>query len=325
MRSGVLLLTALCAAGPLAAQATFDPASAAADPLLKSTARSTAPGVALEFATEEQTARAQIGGRLGQSEGSLGHWGLTVSGPLSKSGNTTLATGEGLAAGTSAELLVRYASSPGTRKATAAEISRICQRYLNKPGCSRPDLPGAGQRELDNLAFQTAWVFGASAKAGRTAFEFTDPTRFVDASEAHNGWSASASVGRIQAGALSTFLYYVGASYRHEDAYVGGGEQNVCTPIGASTSTVCREIAIGGPVRRRSDLVQLEARSFPVAFIGLAPRATYEVNSAEWAFEIPIYLRQSDAPFNGGVSVGWDSERDDVHVSLFVGAFAGLF
>ncbi|HEX8362128.1 MAG TPA: hypothetical protein VF613_18560 [Longimicrobium sp.] len=28
---------------------------------------------------------------------------------------------------------------------------------------------------------------------------------------------------------------------------------------------------------------------------------------------------------DGGVSVGWDSERDAVHVSLFVGAFHGQF
>lgn len=325
MKSGALLLVTMCAAGPLAAQATVGAAPAAADPLLKSTARSTTPGIVLEFATEEQTARAQVGGRLGSSEGSLRHWGLTVSGPLAKSGNTTLATGEGLAAGTSAEILARYATSPGARDATAAEMSRICQRYLDTRACSLRDLPGAGRRELDNLSFQAAWVFGASVKVGRTSFEFTDPSTFVDASEAHNGWSASASVGRIQEGALSTLLYYAGASYRHEEAYVGGGVQNVCTPIGASTSTVCREIAIGGPVRRRSDLVQLEARSFPVAFVGLAPRATYEVNSAEWAFELPIYLRQGDGPFNGGISVGWDSERDDVHVSLFVGTFLGLF
>lgn len=325
MRCGVLLLIAWCAAGPLAAQATFDAGRSAADPLLKSTARSTTPGVVLEFATEEQTARAQIGGRLGSSDGTLRNWGLTVSGPLAKSGNTTLATGEGLAAGTSAEILARYATSPGSRDATAPEMARICRRYLNKNGCSRGELPREALREWDNLSFQPAWLFGASAKAGRTTFEFTNPTTFVDASEAHNGWSASASVGRIQAGTLSTLLYYAGASYRHEEAYVGEGAQNVCTPIGASTSTRCRETAIGGPVRRRSDLVQLEARSFPAAFIGLAPRATYEVNSAEWSFELPIFLRQRDAPFNGGVSVGWDSERDDVHVSLFVGAFPGLF
>jgi hypothetical protein len=322
MRIGVILLWALCAATRAFAQASDTPHPLAADPLLKSTARSLTSGVALEFTTEEQTARAQIGSDMG----SLRQWGFTISGPVAGKGKpTTLATGEGLAAGTSAEFLVRWATSPGSQGFTDLEFRSICQRYLKKPGCTRAELPVEGRQEIDAQAFEAVWIFGFSAKVGHTAFEFADPVTFADQSENHEGWSISGSAGRIQAGALASLLYYVGASFRHENAYVGNDEQDVCTPIGTSTSTVCREIAIGAPTRRKSELVQVEARSFPMTGLALAPRLTYEVNAQEWAFEMPMYVRQDDGPFSGGVSVGWDSERDDIHLSLFVGAFPGLF
>jgi hypothetical protein len=191
-------------------------------------------------------------------------------------------------------------------------------------GCRRAELTEEGKDVLDAEAFTAVWAYGASVKVGRTSFDYTDPVTFADESETHDGWSASVSLGRFQDGPLSAILYYVGASYRHEEAYHGGSARNVCTPISGTTSTLCRDIAIGAPQRRSSDLVQVEARSFLGSSVGMAPRATYEINEQAWFVDVPVYLRNGSGPFNGGVSLGWDSVKDDIVVSLFVGALPRL-
>jgi hypothetical protein len=167
-------------------------------------------------------------------------------------------------------------------------------------------------------------VVGGSLKAGRSTFDFTDPSTFADHSETRGGWSASASVGRFQAGRLSTLLYYVNASFRHEEAFEGGAARNLCTPLGTSTSVFCRDISVGAPQRKSSDLVQLDARSFLGESVGLAPHVTFDLNERAWFVDVPVYLRDMEGSFNGGVSIGWDSRGDRVVVGLFVGALPRL-
>jgi hypothetical protein len=78
-------------------------------------------------------------------------------------------------------------------------------------------------------------------------------------------------------------------------------------------------------VERTSDPFQAEARGFIGEHVGLAPRITFEPGEGEWFVDVPIYLREGTGPFNGGVSVGWDSENDEVLFSLFVGALPSIF
>jgi hypothetical protein len=44
------------------------------------------------------------------------------------------------------------------------------------------------------------------------------------------------------------------------------------------------------------------------------------MNEDRWFVDVPVYLRDIEGPFNGGVSVGWNSEQDEFLISLFVGA-----
>jgi hypothetical protein len=347
MRVAILLAAVLYSTAALRAQpgpAPVDPAAQiaankaaaadavarSADPTLRGSARSTAPAVSLQFGSEDKTATAQVGGGIGVA----GRWGLTVAGPLSSTpGRTTLATGEGLNSGFTAEFLLRKIFLSQRPTLTAARMTEICLAYLRPELRANPPvhcqsaqhMTEAGKRVMDAEAFRGVWMIGGSGKVGRKDFDFTDPTTFVDDSETHDGWSASVSVGRMQAGRLSALLYWVGLSYRHEVAFVGESARDICTPISGTTSSRCREIAVGAPSRRESDLLQLEGRNFIGNSVGLAPRVTFDARNSDWFVDVPIYLRQGTQPFNGGVSVGWDSIRDDFTISLFVGALGKVF
>jgi len=295
-----------------------------ADPTLTSGARGTAPAVSFQFSKDDTTATAQIGGRMGETS----RWGLTVGGPLSKSSTkTTLVTNEGLNAGVNAELLFRKIFLGPQTPIPARDLDQLCKTYrrpdaTSEPDtCTRQDLTAEGQRFFDAAAFPSTWVIGGSAKVGRKTFDFTLPTSFSDQSETHDGTSFSITGGLIL---NSSLFYYVGGSFRHETAFIGGDEQNICTPIEGSTSTFCRDIAVGAPVRREVNLMQLEMRNFIGSSVALAPRVTYETEKRVWSVEAPIYLRQGDGPFSGGVNVGWDSRQHQVVVSLFVGMLPKL-
>jgi hypothetical protein len=312
------------------AKASSDTENAVADPTLKSGGRGTAPAVSFQFSKDDQTATAQIGGGMGAGR----RWGLTVSGPISKSSDQTiLATNEGLNSGFNAELLVRNIFLQKKPKLSALELNDICSRFLppdlriqrrgDHISCSRDELTNEGKLIFDAKAFDPVWTLGGSAKVGRSTFDYADPVTFVDHSDTHDGSSFAITAGRFQTGPLAAALYYVGGSFRHESAFIGNDSENVCTPIDASTSTHCRDIAIGAPMRRSTNLLQLEARSFIGDNVGLAPRVTYETKQHEWSIDLPIYLRDlgnGAGAFNGGVSVGWDSKSHGVVVSLFVGA-----
>jgi hypothetical protein len=299
--------------------------SAVADPTLTSGGRGTAEAVSFQFSKDDSTATAQIGGGMGTSS----RWGLTVGGPLSKSAtNTTLATSEGLNTGFNAELSFRKVFLSNQAQQADLEMPRLCIDYLlpelraQRPiPCTRKDLTAEGKRILDAKAFPPTWTIGGSAKVGRKEFDFTTPNSFNDQSETHNGSSFSISGGRFLGGSL---FYYVGGSARHESAFIGNGTQNICTPIEGSASTFCRDIAIGAPEKRTANLLQVEMRNFIGGNIGLAPRVTYETEKRAWSIEAPIYLRQGDGPFNGGLNVGWDSKQHRVLISLFVGMLPKL-
>jgi hypothetical protein len=295
-------------------------------PMLPSGVGGTVPAVSFQFSKDTTTATAQIGGRMGETS----RWGLTVGGPLSKSSSTTtLATSEGLNTGVNAELVFRQIFLGDRVEMSRLEFTRLCIDYLlpewraQKPNpCERKQLTPEGQRILDAKAFPPTWTIGGSAKIGRKSFDFTTPTLFSDQSETHNGSSFSVAGGVFLNGSL---FYYLGGSVRHETAFVAGASQNICTPIGNSTSTFCRDIAVGAPARRDSNLLQLEMRNFLGGSLALAPRVTYETEKRAWSIEAPIYLRQGDGPFNGGVNLGWDSKQHQVVVSLFVGMLPKLF
>jgi hypothetical protein len=325
---------ALAQTAPTSAVATTAAAlsdRAAADPTLRSIGRGTAPGIAFQFSNDKTTATAQVGGGLGWAR----RWGLTVSGPLGKGTTTTLATREGLNSGVSGELLLRQITLSEAPPITVAQIMELCREHLRAEfragfastgNCTRAQLDDAGQQLFDAEGFDPVWAFGASAKVGRNTFDYSEPTAFTDQSETHDGWSASVSVGRFQSErSLAALLYYVGASFRHEQAYRGGSARNICTPIASSSSSYCRQIATVAPRRETSNLVQVEARSFIGRSVGLAPRATFEVSDSEWEVEVPVYLRDVQGPFNGGVSLGWNSTDKDLSISLFVGALPKIF
>jgi hypothetical protein len=314
-RTLIVLISILFCSAIQAQDKTVDEVqSKVSDPLLRSGGRTTDPGVSFQFSKDDKNATAQIGGELGTAGSS---WGLTVGGPLSKSSDTTtLATSEGLNSGFNAEFLLRKLA---LRRFSTAKIIQLCkEKHPSKQDCALKDFDAD---TLNETAFQTALMYGVSVKVGRKTFDFTTPTSFLDQSETHDGSSFAGTIGALLPGSL---FYYLGGSFRHETAFVGGGIENICTPIGGSTSTFCRDIAVGAPERRTTNLLQLEMRNFIGENIALAPRVTYETDKRTWSIEAPIYLRQGDGPFNGGVNLGWDSKQHQVLVSLFVGMLPKL-
>ena len=168
-----------------------------------------------------------------------------------------------------------------------------------------------------------SWVtmVRSAVSVGTEEFEFFDATTFAESDSDETEWSASVGFAWVNIVRRMS----VGVGYRRESVYEPNTETTLCSSTPVADVLECETGSLGGPVKKEKDLatVQLDLLRSRWALTSLL---TYDFESDDYGIELPLYLlRDENAAWTGGVSVGWTSEERDVTVQIFVGVPFSLF
>jgi hypothetical protein len=96
------------------------------------------------------------------------------------------------------------------------------------------------------------------------------------------------------------------AGFSYERPYQGGQGQQICSPIGATTSTSCTTASVGAPTKGISRIYSFEIRAVIVKGFAIAPRLEYDQASANYGINLPVYfVPNAQDILNGGLEFGW--------------------
>jgi hypothetical protein len=299
------------------------------DPSLTTPTRASAPELAFNINEDQKTVKLQFGTKIDFEKS----WALTLSGPLDEDNDTTsLATLDGLDNGVNAEFsfnrTVHSSSGRTGPPMSARQLSAICLQETGNRNCTLQDLSATAQEVIAG-SFGPTYRYGGAVKVGQKSFEYFDAAA-ESQTVTRNGWSASTSAGFFPPGKVPIrLLYYASVSVKRESAYKAGDDAESCTPVSGSNVNQCKTLPFGPPTSTRSTSAQFDLRQFPHDLIALAPRVRYTDSTDKtkqgWSFALPIYIRQkNDGPFNGGISLDWDTQHRKFGVSLFVAALGSL-
>lgn len=316
------LLSAQSVNGPGAfQQATFDPT-------LRSNVSAPAAQVALEGSLDQGTATGRIGFFVRDFV-----FETKLSSPVGKAAKeATLVDLDGLANKATADFGLTWIRWEPT--AVVARQAAACEAYYVSEGvapgdikktndkgeiiypCTRLALKGSYRDMFDEAVdWGTPVLLTARAKFGREVYEFASSPVFKDERETHTSYAFTGALGTIiPTGDL------IQASFQYQKAFEAEDSEQICTAFDGSTSTRCRDIAIGPPILQRKRIIQIEGRIFPSVAVGFNPKIAYDFNKEAVSLQLPIYMfRAKEGGLNGGVIAGWRSDTKSFKVSLFIG------
>jgi hypothetical protein len=94
--------------------------------------------------------------------------------------------------------------------------------------------------------------------------------------------------------------------YSYERPFMTGKGQQICSPVGTSTSTTCSTAAVGAPVRTTARIASLETRVLFGSALAIAPRVEYDTVAANLGVKLPLYfVADAKKILTGGLEVGW--------------------
>jgi hypothetical protein len=279
---------------------------------------------------------------------------LEVASPRNSSGETTLASLDGLSNGSSAELsiswfrwehgslenaLITIQELPEIKKlrsqktgtgSDSADPAWSIEKY-RKPPASRPSavamLGGheAYREVLDAYREEhpTAIpVFTLRTKAEQKEFRFFTPSAGPPAglrrtSESHTDYQFTASMGAYLWGRA-----YSAVNYRRGTRYEDGVTQEFCSPAGAARILDCMTLVVAPPQKGNPEALEFELRGL-FGSIGLATHVTRDLQANVTIVDLPIYLLQklgtSEMELNLGARVQWRSDTEDFALGVFIG------
>lgn len=325
-----LLLAASPAAGQEAALVT------APAPVLGATLRTVpAPVVYLAAGTEEKRARieAEVAAwSAGGSGFSRSHLVLAASAPLASGDEpTVLADLRGLGGATtvSATLNGWTRGALGTTQAIedwcleARESRRLPADFQcgEKPGSvfDPAKLSDAMLAEHDVVAggaLRLLWA--VAAEVGRQTVNYLREEDFSPDAEETTPWSIEGKIGTLVNAAGGINLVSVGA--RWQRSFEVGAPADICTPVGTGGALRCRNRPIGSPVESRASVLDAQVRRFLSRRLAINPHLSYAPDTGETGFELPVYVvANADGALIAGVTPSWNSEDEEVRLTLFVG------
>lgn len=151
--------------------------------------------------------------------------------------------------------------------------------------------------------------------ANRQEFDYADAATPATVNKAIK-WGYGASLGYTLILPKSVFL--AGVSY--EQAYKGGKDTQICSPIGTTGSLMCQNAALLAPAKKEDEIVSVEYRTIipwriPIA---LAPRVQFSLKQSQFGVKLPIYVAPDPKHvLDGGIAFAW-TEEDHFGVSIFV-------
>lgn len=303
------------------------------DPTLRSTIALPQPKLILETTDDGQTrVKARVGLEI-QKEFVLN---LEVASPRNPSGETTLASLDGLSNGTTAELALSWFLVPWkdykeaalkTAEIAAGEVSADREWRVgdySNPVMSRPS-PLAALGPVAYKKVMESWqkemkklipVLTVQANAEQKEFQFVSGSTLALRKEAHTDYQLTASLGGYFRGA------YGSVNYRRGNEFKAGRTAELCSPFGSTGLQECRDFVVAPPKKGTAEFLEFEIRRLFGTF-GVAAQLTRDLEANVTAVEIPIYFLQklgaSEMELNGGVAVKWRSDTDDYSLSVFIG------
>lgn len=320
------------------------------DPTLRSPLAVPQPKLILETTKDGKTV---IKARIGMEMQKKYILDLQVASPTNQSGDTTLATLDGLSNGTSAEvgfsrviwregearsMLNNVLESDDARQGNDARESNDVREGddADEPSLmelySRPELStrpsavavlgsthykSAVKASRDHLKSYTPFFLTARAKVGQQEFHFVDEETLRPGDQTHSGHELTASVGAYLRG-----RFYTSLSYRGGREFAAGRKANLCSPFEGTNSLECRDLVVGMPKERKTEDLEFEVRRL-FGTLGFAARLSRDLQEKVTFVEVPIYFLQklgaSEMEMNGGVAIKWQSDTDDYSLSVFIG------
>lgn len=162
----------------------------------------------------------------------------------------------------------------------------------------------------------SANIFGFKSKIGRENFKFKTGTTFADQEQTESPWSITAYYYRKSGRTVW------GGGLEYQESYTVSSETQICSPVPVpENATSCSNVVIGEPAQTRRKMAYVELRwANPEMNFAIAPKVTRDFENDETGILLPLYLMRGDKDaLTGGISIGWQSETDDVTASIFVG------
>lgn len=154
----------------------------------------------------------------------------------------------------------------------------------------------------------------AEAVAAESDFSWIDPEMmFEEQKTSETNTSYGLALGHLRRGVF----YSLG--WRKQTVFKGAPSVELCTPLGDTIATTCRNTALAGPARTKTDLYQADIRAYVSPRVALNLRAIHDEVSKDWEYHLLSYFLQHEKKgLNGGVDIRY-SEKKDWQARLFIG------
>jgi len=113
--------------------------------------------------------------------------------------------------------------------------------------------------------------------------------------------------------------------YSYERPFKAGTGQQVCNPIGTTTSTSCTSANVGAPVRTIDHIASFETRVLLTNSLAIAPQIQYDTTHPNLGLALPLYfVAKPKSTLNGGIEAGWTRSSGYQGAVLIQKAFSFL-
>ena len=179
---------------------------------------------------------------------------------------------------------------------------------------------------LGNENFQ---FWGLDASVGRKNISFLDLANFTSV----NAEGTTYEVGLYKGLADRAGNWSARARIARSRSYKPQSSIEVCQPINGGPQLQC----LSGPNGRAKEVSSFQVSGeFRTLFTvgsgsgafnaAVAPLITYDIDENEFALDVPLYLApRKDGALNGGVRIGYRSDKDEIGIGLFVGVPFSVF
>jgi hypothetical protein len=113
--------------------------------------------------------------------------------------------------------------------------------------------------------------------------------------------------------------------YSHEESYKGSDVVQLCTPVGMTGATSCKQATIGAPKKETAELAFVENRMAIIGGrFGFAPRVEFDFKKSNWAVRLPLYfIANKDKQLTAGFALGYsegerEKKKEEFGASVFI-------
>jgi hypothetical protein len=310
------------------------------DPTLESAIALPQPKLILQASDDGKT---KVKARVGVELTTRFVLSLDVTSPKSSSGETTLATLDGLSSGSTADLALSWYAPWNSEKykegipaVKASKALKATEWHMEKyanPILSRPSGIAAlgkdnykevlqGYREW--MRDKRVWipVFTLRGHAEQKGFDFFVPSAGPPAglkktSESHTNYQIIGSAGSYFWGTA-----YASLNYSRGTAFESGATKDFCAASSLTGVLNCETLVIAPPEKKQAEILEFEARGLAGPF-GLGTHVTRDLRTNVTVVELPVYILQklgtSEMEMNLGARLQWRSDTRKYALSVFIG------